>query len=133
EVNPLPGLTPNYSDLVLIAKACGMEYDQLIAEIMTGGLRRLREKKREERELEREREAQSKSAPAQGDKEKAKRAATIKSGERNGNGNGNGNGEGTPVRVKREKSDPVATRDSERRVESPRPDTSDPTGTGTSN
>ena len=34
EVNPLPGLTPGYSDLVLIAQAVGMEYDQLIAEIM---------------------------------------------------------------------------------------------------
>ena len=37
EVNPLPGLTPGYSDLVLIAKAVGMEYDQLIAEIMRAG------------------------------------------------------------------------------------------------
>jgi D-alanine-D-alanine ligase len=62
EVNPLPGLTPDYSDLVLIAKAIGMEYDQLIAEIMVGGLRRMREKRREERELEREREAQNKPA-----------------------------------------------------------------------
>src|SRR5205823_1034768 len=98
EVNPLPGLTPNYSDLVLIAKACGMEYDQLIAEIMTGGLRRLRDKKREERELEREREAQVKPP----DKDKAKRSAKAAT-----NGNGNGNGEATPVRVKREKSEPV--------------------------
>src|SRR6201992_1993020 len=56
EVNPLPGLTPDYSDLVLIAKAIGMEYDQLIAEIMVGGLRRMRDKRREERELERERD-----------------------------------------------------------------------------
>ncbi len=52
EVNPLPGLTPDYSDLVLISKAVGMEYDQLIAEIMVGGLRRLRDKRREERESE---------------------------------------------------------------------------------
>jgi biotin carboxylase len=83
EVNPLPGLTPDYSDLVLIAKACGMEYDQLIAEIMTGGLRRLREKKREEREEQREREAASNQKSdrdrererdkADRDKEKAKR------------------------------------------------------------
>jgi D-alanine-D-alanine ligase len=51
EVNPLPGLTPNYSDLVLISQAMGMEYDQLIAEIMTGGLRRLRDKRREERDV----------------------------------------------------------------------------------
>ena len=78
EVNPLPGLTPGYSDLVLIAKACGMEYDQLIAEIMQGGLRRMREKRREERELEREREAQQAkngAAAAEKDKDKAKRPA----------------------------------------------------------
>jgi D-alanine-D-alanine ligase len=52
EVNPLPGLTPDYSDLVLISNAVGMTYDQLIAEIMVGGLRRLRDKRREEREME---------------------------------------------------------------------------------
>ncbi|MEZ4367353.1 MAG: hypothetical protein R2939_13895 [Kofleriaceae bacterium] len=84
EVNPLPGLTPDYSDLVLISKAVGMQYDQLIAEIMVGGLRRLRDKRREERELEREREAAAQAkvlAPA--DKERAadkggERAATDK-------------------------------------------------------
>ena len=59
EVNPLPGLTPGYSDLVLIAQAVGIEYDQLIAEIMGGGLRRMREKRREERE---ETEARNKAA-----------------------------------------------------------------------
>jgi D-alanine-D-alanine ligase len=47
EVNPLPGLTPDYSDLVLIAKAAGIEYRTLIAEILAGGLRRLRDKRRE--------------------------------------------------------------------------------------
>src|SRR5664279_2199509 len=84
EVNPLPGLTPGYSDLVLIAKACGMEYDQLIAEIMTGGLRRMREKRREERELEREKEAKeaqksaaAAAAQAEKDKASAKRAAKL--------------------------------------------------------
>lgn len=50
EVNPLPGLTPNYSDLVLISRAAGLDYDQLMAEIMIGGLRRMREKRRDERE-----------------------------------------------------------------------------------
>ncbi|HUJ62385.1 MAG TPA: ATP-grasp domain-containing protein [Kofleriaceae bacterium] len=103
EVNPLPGLTPGYSDLVLIAKACGMEYDQLIAEIMTGGLRRMREKRREERELEREREAKA------GAGEKAKRVAKLEA-KPSGNGNG-GNGhapaEAAPVRVKRERSEPT--------------------------
>ena len=47
EVNPLPGLTPGYSDLCLIAKAAGMEYRTLIGEILAGGLKRLREKRRE--------------------------------------------------------------------------------------
>lgn len=48
EVNPLPGLTPDYSDLVLIAKAAGIDYRTLIAEILAGGLKRLREKRRED-------------------------------------------------------------------------------------
>jgi len=112
EVNPLPGLTPDYSDLVLIAKAIGMEYDQLIAEIMTGGLRRMREKRREERELEREREAASKSLgdaaklsdKDKTDKEKAEKAAkrmvkleaakASNGGGNNGSGNANGSGGG---------------------------------------
>jgi D-alanine-D-alanine ligase len=46
EINPLPGLTPDYSDLVLIAKAAAMDYRTLIAEILAGGLKRLREKRR---------------------------------------------------------------------------------------
>ncbi|MCW5807049.1 MAG: ATP-grasp domain-containing protein [Deltaproteobacteria bacterium] len=107
EVNPLPGLTPNYSDLVLIAQAVGMEYDTLIAEIMVGGLRRMREKRREERELEREREAREK------DKKKAAAAAPAKAngngnGSHAGNGNGNGTSDGTVrAAVRREKSEPV--------------------------
>ncbi len=76
EVNPLPGLTPGYSDLVLIAQAVGMEYDQLIAEIMVGGLRRMRDKRREERELEREREA--KDAKAERDAKEARDARDAK-------------------------------------------------------
>jgi hypothetical protein len=39
---------------VLIAQAVGMEYDQIIAEIMVGVLRRMSEKRREGREFERE-------------------------------------------------------------------------------
>ncbi|HEX7842705.1 MAG TPA: ATP-grasp domain-containing protein [Kofleriaceae bacterium] len=116
EVNPLPGLTPGYSDLVLIAQAAGMEYDQLIAEIMVGGLRRMKDKRREERELEREREAQSKDLAKLADKDKAeKKRAVAKlspASPTNGSGNGgNGNGHGSdaaPVRVKRERSEPVA-------------------------
>ena len=61
EVNPLPGLTPDYSDLVLISKAASMDYRALIGEILAGGLKRLREKKRKddlrEREAKVEREA----------------------------------------------------------------------------
>src|SRR5204862_4966702 len=125
EVNPLPGLTPGYSDLVLIAQAAGMEYDQLIAEIMVGGLRRMKDKRREERELEREREAQkdvAKLAEAKAEKKRSvAKLAPSANGNGNGNGNGhangagngngnggNGNGESMPVRVKRERSEPVA-------------------------
>jgi D-alanine-D-alanine ligase len=50
EVNPLPGLTPDYSDLVLITKAIGMDYRTLIGEILAGGLKRLRELKRDRAE-----------------------------------------------------------------------------------
>jgi len=42
EVNPLPGLTPDFSDLVLIAKAAGMDYRTLIGEILAGSVRRLK-------------------------------------------------------------------------------------------
>jgi D-alanine-D-alanine ligase len=105
EVNPLPGLTPNYSDLVLISQAAGMEYDALIAEIMVGGLRRMREKRREERELEREREAKENKPAASAPEKKRKpetaaaaaaaAAATANSsGNGGGTGNGNGNGNG---------------------------------------
>ena len=61
EVNPLPGLTPDYSDLVLITKAAGIDYRTLISEILAGALKRLREKKRGERE---EREAHDDKPPA---------------------------------------------------------------------
>jgi D-alanine-D-alanine ligase len=50
EVNPLPGLTPEYSDLCLIAKAANIDYRSLIGEILSGGLKRLREKRRAEAE-----------------------------------------------------------------------------------
>jgi D-alanine-D-alanine ligase len=50
EVNPLPGLTPDYSDLVLISKGAGMDYRTLIGEILAGGLKRMREKKRADAE-----------------------------------------------------------------------------------
>ena len=49
ECNPLPGLTPGWSDLVLIAKAAGIEYNALIAEILSGAIRRYKEREREKR------------------------------------------------------------------------------------
>ncbi len=77
EVNPLPGLTPGYSDLCLIASAAGIEYRTLIGEILEGGLKRLREKRREARTAI---TAAGAGGPASG-------AAPA-----NGNGNGNGGG-----------------------------------------
>jgi D-alanine-D-alanine ligase len=41
EVNPLPGLTPDYSDLVMIAKASGIDYDELIFNIINSAIKRL--------------------------------------------------------------------------------------------
>ncbi len=72
EVNPLPGLTPDYSDLCLIANAANMSYRSLIGEILAGGLKRLREKRREAREEARE----------------AREEARESGGRANGNGNG---------------------------------------------
>jgi D-alanine-D-alanine ligase len=73
ECNPLPGLTPGWSDLVLIAKAAGIGYDGLINEILSGAIRRYKER-------ERERRSEGARAPV----------API-------NGNGNGNGSGLPA------------------------------------
>ncbi len=44
ECNPLPGLTPDWSDLVLIAKGAGMDYRTLIGEILSGAIRRYKER-----------------------------------------------------------------------------------------
>ena len=41
ECNPLPGMTPDYSDLCIIAKGAGMDYVSLIGEIMAPAQRRL--------------------------------------------------------------------------------------------
>lgn len=45
ECNPLPGLTPGWSDLVLIAAGEGMDYRSLIGEILSGAIRRYKERK----------------------------------------------------------------------------------------
>jgi D-alanine-D-alanine ligase len=103
EVNPLPGLTPDYSDLVLISKAVGMDYDELIAEIMVGGLRRLRDKRREERETEREAQKAAQSAAGR----KAAPAATASGAATPGNGIGR-------ARPKSEQDEVAARRQSRR-------------------
>lgn len=45
EVNPLPGLTPDFSDLCVIAKVVGMDHRTLIGEILSGCVKRYREAK----------------------------------------------------------------------------------------
>lgn len=52
ECNPLPGLTPDWSDLVLIAKGEGMDYRALIGEIMDPAIRRYREREARRREAQ---------------------------------------------------------------------------------
>jgi D-alanine-D-alanine ligase len=44
ECNPLPGLTPGWSDLVLIAQGGGIDYRGLIGEILSGAIRRYKER-----------------------------------------------------------------------------------------
>jgi D-alanine-D-alanine ligase len=44
ECNPLPGLTPAWSDLVLISQGAGMDYRTLIGEILSGAIRRYKER-----------------------------------------------------------------------------------------
>ncbi|BDG07198.1 D-alanine--D-alanine ligase family protein [Anaeromyxobacter paludicola] len=56
ESNPLPGLAPGWSDLVLIAQAAGIEYRALIGEVLSFAIRRYQER---ERERVRERRAQA--------------------------------------------------------------------------
>ena len=46
ECNPLPGLSPGFSDLCVIAEAEGMDYRQLVGEILAPALRRMRAQNR---------------------------------------------------------------------------------------
>jgi D-alanine-D-alanine ligase len=46
ELNPLPGLSPGFSDMCLIAKGVGISYRTLIGEILAPCIRRLREARR---------------------------------------------------------------------------------------
>lgn len=50
ECNPLPGLTPGWSDLVLIAGGDGMDYPTLIGEILSGAIRRYKERESKRRD-----------------------------------------------------------------------------------
>jgi D-alanine-D-alanine ligase len=74
ECNPLPGLTPGWSDLCLIATAAGMDYRTLIGEILAGAVRRYKERERERERARGEgtrnevvRPANGESRPANGD------------------------------------------------------------------
>ena len=42
EVNTLPGITPGWSDLCLIADSVGLSYDALIGEILAPALARMK-------------------------------------------------------------------------------------------
>ena len=42
EINPLPGLSPGFSDLVVMAERCGLTYDSLIKRILTPAISRWR-------------------------------------------------------------------------------------------
>ncbi len=46
EVNPLPGLTPDYSDLCLIANGAKIDYRTLIGEILSGAIKRWQTRQR---------------------------------------------------------------------------------------
>ena len=46
EVNPLPGLTPDYSDLCLIANGAKIDYRTLIGDILSGAIKRWQRRQR---------------------------------------------------------------------------------------
>ena len=94
ECNPLPGLAPGWSDLVLIAQAAGIDYRGLIGEILSFASRRDQER---EREREKARRAQ---AATEREALQARGAGAVGGPATNGgnsNGNGGGNGGGTPA------------------------------------
>jgi D-alanine-D-alanine ligase len=47
ECNPLPGLSPGFSDLCVVAEAAGLRYHELIGTILEPALRRLRSARRQ--------------------------------------------------------------------------------------
>lgn len=52
ECNPLPGLTPGWSDLCMIGLGAGLSYEALVGEILRPAVRRLRDARRRTRSLE---------------------------------------------------------------------------------
>ncbi len=48
ECNPLPGLTPGWSDLCMIAESAGMDYRTLIGSIMAPAIKRLKAKRKQQ-------------------------------------------------------------------------------------
>jgi D-alanine--D-alanine ligase len=64
EVNPLPGLTPDYSDLCLIANGAKIDYRTLIGEILSGAIKRWQGRQRAA-----ERAEEVPAAPAVADKD----------------------------------------------------------------
>jgi D-alanine-D-alanine ligase len=64
ESNPLPGLAPGWSDLVLIAQAAGIEYRALIGEILSCAIRRYQERERERRREKAAADREAVGAPA---------------------------------------------------------------------
>lgn len=89
ECNPLPGLTPGWSDLVLIAQAAGIEYRALIGEILSNAIRRYQERERERERARRAQAAAEREAVGAGNGEQGPA--------RNGSGAGTANGNGTPA------------------------------------
>ncbi len=82
ESNPLPGLTPGWSDLVLIAQAAGIEYRALIGEVLSFAIRRYEERERERERARRAAVREAAQAAAQGNG----------AGQANGLGGGSANG-----------------------------------------
>lgn len=52
ECNPLPGLTPGWSDLCMIGLGAGMPYEELVGAILRPGVRRLRDARRRARQAQ---------------------------------------------------------------------------------
>jgi len=104
EVNPLPGLTPGYSDLCLIANAANIDYRMLIGEILAGGLKRMREKRRADA-----REAEAARLPSNGDGNgKSESNGNGKADSKaDGNGKSDGNGKAEGKALPFEKTPPV--------------------------